>query len=196
MSLRIQQNAFVKPKVRPYHACPITDPMSARCPVKPFQEPALRPRALFWSSRHWLRKPCGDAKNGVTSKVCIKLAIPARRRHWVGKATASSDTNDARRIHDLYLLQAVPSPASMPPLLVVLLCSMAAIALDLPLAAGQPAAPGDIVVTNYNDGVASSDTNVTVYDGTTGVFKFTIGPFNAPAGVIVNAAGCAMLDLA
>ena len=81
----------------------------------------------------------------------------------------------------------------MPPLLVALLCSAAAIALHMPLAAGQ-VGPGDIVVTNYNGGVQSADTLVTVYDGTTGAVKFTVGPFLAPAGLIVNAAGCVFVE--
>ena len=74
----------------------------------------------------------------------------------------------------------------MPPLLAALLCSAAVVVLHLPLAAVQAAAPGSIVLPNYGGGVMSADTNVSVYDGNKGALKFTMGPFNAPAGLVIN----------
>ena len=82
-----------------------------------------------------------------------------------------------------------------PPLLTLLLC-VAAAAAHLPIAAAQIAGPGDIVVSMYNDGQQTADTNITVYDST-GAFKYNIGNFNAPAGLAYMdgiCSGCAHFD--
>ena len=55
--------------------------------------------------------------------------------------------------------------------------------MHLPRADGQIAGPGDIFVSMYNNGQQSSETNITVYDGSTGAFKYNVGNFNAPAGL-------------
>ena len=74
-------------------------------------------------------------------------------------------------------------PSSMPPLVFAVLICLVGAAVHLPLAEGQIAGPGDIFVSMYNNGQQSNDTNITVYDGSTGAFKYNIGNFNAPAGL-------------
>ena len=74
-------------------------------------------------------------------------------------------------------------PSGMPPLVFAVLMCLVGAAVHLPLAAGQVAGPGDIFVSMYNNGLQSNDTNITVYDGSTGAFQYNIGNFNAPAGL-------------